>query len=116
MIKRRKTRVPPPPSGCPLTQCMRLLAGAWTSDVLWYLREGERCFTELQLDIGRVSAKMLSNRLRKLENEGIIQRSTRRTSPPTVWYSLTPVGQELCAALVNVVEVAQRLKRKAPTQ
>ena len=28
-----------------------------------------------------------------------------------VWYSLTPVGQELCAALVNVIDVAQRLKR-----
>ena len=89
---------------------MRVLAGAWTAHVIWYLREGERCFTELQIDIGGVSAKMLTNRLRKLENEGIIERLTKRTSPPTVWYSLTPVGQELCAALVNVIEVSQRLR------
>jgi len=90
---------------------MRVLAGAWTAQVIWYLREGERCFTELQLDIGKVSAKVLTNCLRKLVREGIIARSTKPTTPPTVWYSLTPVGHELCAALVNVIEVAQRLKR-----
>jgi len=90
---------------------MRVLGGAWTAHVIWYLREGERCFTELQSDIGKVSAKMLTNCLRRLLREGIIVRLTRATSPPTVWYSLTPVGQELCAALVNVIEVAQRLKR-----
>jgi DNA-binding HxlR family transcriptional regulator len=57
-----------------------------------------------------VSAKVLTNCLRKLERNGIIERFTRLTSPPTVWYSLTPVGQELCGALANVVEIAQRLK------
>jgi DNA-binding HxlR family transcriptional regulator len=111
MVKRRKSKVLPPPTECPLSQVMRVLAGAWTSHVIWYLREGERCFTELQIDIGGVSAKMLTNRLRKLEREGIIERSTKPTSPPTVWYSLTTVGQELSGALVNVIDVAQRLKR-----
>jgi DNA-binding HxlR family transcriptional regulator len=110
MVKRRKSKVPPPPSVCPLSQCMRLLAGAWTAHVIWYLREGERCFTELQTDMRGVSAKVLTNCLRKLERNGIIERFTRLTSPPTVWYSLTPVGQELCGALANVVEIAQRLK------
>jgi DNA-binding HxlR family transcriptional regulator len=111
MVKRRKSRVPPPPTECPLSHCMSVLAGAWTAHVIWYLREGERCFTELQLDIGKVSAKMLTNCLRKLEREGIIARSAKSTSPPTVWYGLTPVGHELCAALVNVIDIAQRLKR-----
>ena len=90
---------------------MRVLAGAWTAHVIWYLRGGERCFTELQLDIGKVSAKVLTNCLRKLEREGIIARSTKPTSPPTAWYCLTPDGQELCRALVNLINVAQQLKR-----
>jgi DNA-binding HxlR family transcriptional regulator len=115
MVKRRKSRVPPPPIECPLSYCMHVLAGAWTAHVIWYLREGERCFTELRLDLGTVSAKMLSNCLRKLEHEGIIARSTKPTSPPTVWYDLTPIGQELCGALINVIDVAQRLKRSAKT-
>jgi len=76
---------------------------------------GSRLAIKLQLDIGKVSAKVLTNRLRKLEFEGIIARSTKPTSPPTVWYGLTLVGQELCAALVNVIDVAQRLKRKEVT-
>lgn len=90
---------------------MHLFAGAWTADVIWFLGEGERCFTELEHDIAGVSPKMLTNSLRKLEREGIIERITRQTSPPTVWYALTPGGQELSGALTNVVEIAQRLKR-----
>ena len=110
MVKRRKSKVLPPPSECPLSQCMRLLAAAWTAHVIWYLREDERCFTELQTDIAGVSAKVLTSRLRKLEREGVIERISRPTSPPTVWYALTPVGQELSGALANVVEIAQRLR------
>ena len=91
---------------------MRLLSGIWTAEVLWYLREGERCFTELQTDLKGVSAKMLTTRLRRLEREGVIERLTRATSPPTVWYVLTPLGQELSSALAHIVDVAQRLKRR----
>jgi len=111
MVKRRKSKVLPPPSAGPLHECTRLLAGAWTADVIWYLQEGERCFTELQHDIKGVSAKMLTARLRKLERGGVVHRLTRLTTPPTVWYALTPEGHELCGVLTNVVEIAQRLKR-----
>lgn len=90
---------------------MRVLGSAWSAHIIWYLSEGERCFTELQLDIGRVSAKMLAKRLRQLEGEGIIARQTKPTSPPTVWYALTAGGLELSAALTQVVQSAQRLKR-----
>jgi len=94
---------------------MRLLAGAWTADVIWFLREGERCFSELQHDIAGVSPKMLTNCLRKLEHSGIIERITKATSPPTVWYSLTPGGKELSVALAGVVEITQRLKHAPVT-
>jgi DNA-binding HxlR family transcriptional regulator len=79
--------------------------------VIWYLRDGERCFTELKSDLKGVSAKMLTHRLRKLEHDGVIERITRPTSPPTVWYALTPPGRELCDTLAKVVEIGQRLKR-----
>jgi DNA-binding HxlR family transcriptional regulator len=90
---------------------MGLLGAAWTAHVIWYLREGGRCFTELQPDIAGVSAKVLTERVRELQREGIIERFSKPTSPPTVWYALTPVGQELGAALASVVDIAQRLKR-----
>ena len=89
---------------------MRILAGAWTADVIWYLREGKRCFTELQADLSGVSAKVLTTRLRKLEKDGVIVRVSRPTSPPTVWYELTPAGLELSVALTNFVEIAYRTR------
>ena len=110
MVKRRKSNVTPPPPECPLNRCMRILAGAWTADVIWYLRGGKRCFTELQSDLKGVSAKVLTTRLRKLQQDGVIERMSLPTSPPTVWYELTPGGQELCNALTNFVEIAQKLK------
>jgi DNA-binding HxlR family transcriptional regulator len=90
---------------------MRLIGSAWTANVIWFLREGERCFTELQTDLSGVSAKVLTSRLRTLQQEGIVERLERATSPPTVWYALTPIGQELCRALVDVIEVGQRLRK-----
>jgi DNA-binding HxlR family transcriptional regulator len=113
VVKRHKSKVPPPPTACPLTHCMSVLARAWTANVIWYLREGERCFSELEIDIAGISAKMLTARLRTLEREGIIERFTKPTSPPTVWYSLTPAGKELSTALVNLVDVAQRVKPRS---
>lgn len=96
---------------------MRLLAGAWTAEVIWYLRGGERCFTERQTDLRGVSAKVLTGRLRKLENDGVIERVPKKTSPPTVWYTLTPLGQELFGALATVIDIGQRLKdSRKPSQ
>src|SRR5512145_1223943 len=69
MVPRRKTRVVPPPAVCPLTTCMRILGGAWTPNVLWYLREEPRRFSELKADLQGISAKTLSARLRKLERD-----------------------------------------------
>ncbi|GAB4363541.1 MAG: helix-turn-helix domain-containing protein [Bryobacter sp.] len=110
MVKRRKTKVAPP-AGCPLRSCMDLIAGAWTADVLWYLRGGERCFSELQQDLQGVSAKMLTARLKRLERDGLLERHERATSPPTVWYQLTPVGAEFALALHELVLIGQKLKR-----
>ena len=110
MVKRRKSTVPPPPSQYPLDECVRLISGAWTAHVIWYLREGGRCFTELHHDLSGVSAKVLTDRLRKLERGGVIERHSKPTSPSTIWYSLTPAGQELSQALANVAAIAQSLK------
>ena len=111
MVKRRKTKVPPPPSECPVSECMKLIGSAWTANIIWYLRDGERCFTELQSDVRGVSAKVLASRLHTLQREGIAERIARATSPPTVWYALTPLGQELGRALAEVIDIGQRLRR-----
>ena len=57
-----------------------------------------------------VSAKVLSQRLRELEGRGVITRTIQPTSPPSVEYALTALGQELVPALSAIVAVGHRLK------
>lgn len=110
-LKVRKSKVEPPPEVCPLTECMALLGGAWTPNVIWYLSEGPRRFSELRGDIPGVSAKMLTARLRKLETAGVLQRTVRPTSPPSVEYALTALGRELIPAIDAIVTVGHKLKQ-----
>ncbi|PNS08180.1 winged helix-turn-helix transcriptional regulator [Solilutibacter silvestris] len=107
----RRSKVEPPPS-CPLTACMSLLHGAWCPNVIWYLSGGPRRFGELRVDIPRVSARVLTARLRELESKGVIARAVLDTSPPSVEYSLTELGEELVPALRSIVRVGTRLKEQ----
>lgn len=57
-----------------------------------------------------VSAKVLSQRLRELEARGVITRTVQPTTPPSVEYTLTPLGHELVPALSAIAEVGHKLK------
>jgi DNA-binding HxlR family transcriptional regulator len=111
-VKFRPSRVDEPPDGCPLTECMAFLGGAWTPNILWYLREGPRRFNELRRDVVGVSGKVLSQRLQRLQADGIVERRVMPTSPPTVEYELTNLGREVLPAVDAIVEVGHRLKAR----
>jgi DNA-binding HxlR family transcriptional regulator len=113
-VKFRPSRVDPPPEECPLTACMAFLGGAWTPNVLWYLRDGPRRFNELRRDIDGVSAKVLSDRLRRLVADGVVERRVMPTTPPTVEYELTDLGREILPAVDAIVKVGHKLKRRRP--
>ncbi|MGH1441415.1 MAG: winged helix-turn-helix transcriptional regulator [Cellvibrionaceae bacterium] len=110
MIKRRKNKVVPPPENCPLGECLSIIGGAWTPNIIWYLSSQPRRFSELKSDLGSISPKVLTQRLKKLEAEGVINREVMPTSPPTVEYSLTSLGNELKPAIEAIVDVGKRLK------
>ena len=112
MVPRRKNRAPAPPPDCPLKRCMGYLGGAWTPNIIWYLGAGPRRFSELKHDLAGVSAKMLAQRLRQLVKLGILVREEQPTSPPTVEYGLTALGQELKPAIDAIVRVGLRLKNR----
>jgi DNA-binding HxlR family transcriptional regulator len=107
-LRVRKNKVAPPPL-CPLTECMRLLAGAWAPNVIWYLSEQPRRFGELRVDIPQISARVLSARLHELQARGLIARRVVPTSPPSVEYELTALGRELLPAIAAIVEVGRKL-------
>ncbi len=109
-LKVRKNRAPPVPEACPLTECLALLSGAWTPNVIWYLSGGPRRFGELRADIPRISAKVLSARLRELEEKGVIERRLIASSPPSAEYALTELGGELLPAIDAIAKVGHKLK------
>jgi DNA-binding HxlR family transcriptional regulator len=100
---------------------MKLLGGVWTPNLIWYLRAGPRRFSELRVDLPKISAKVLTSRLRDLEARGVVARTVRPTSPPSVEYALTPLGRELLPVIDAIVSVGGRLKameqpRRRPTK
>jgi DNA-binding HxlR family transcriptional regulator len=109
-LRVRKNQAPPPPPACPLTTCMKLLGGAWTPNIIWYLSGGPRRFGELRSDIPRISAKVLSTRLRALEGKGVVDRQVLPTSPPSTEYSLSALGRELIPVIQEIVRVGAKLK------
>ncbi|OQW55099.1 MAG: HxlR family transcriptional regulator [Proteobacteria bacterium SG_bin9] len=111
-LKIRKNKSLPHPSACPIGECMSLLGGAWTSNIVWHLSGGPRRFGELRVDIPPISPKMLSARLKSLEQKGVVRRELIDTSPPSAEYSLTDLGRELVPAISAIVSVGERLKRQ----
>lgn len=112
MVPRRKNKVVPPPDTCPLRECLGIIGGAWTPGIIWYLGHSPRTFSELKGDLKGVSAKVLSTRLKKLAVDGVVLRTVKPTSPPTVEYSLTDLGCELKPAIEAIVAVGHRLKER----
>jgi DNA-binding HxlR family transcriptional regulator len=81
---------------CPMHGLLTLLNGPWTSYVLWLIHsDGPMRFGQLRKKIPAISAKMLTNRLRMLEEAGILLRHQEATIPPKVTYSFTERGHEL---------------------
>lgn len=102
----RKTRQE---SSCPMDALLRLLMGTWTTYILWVLRnQGPLRFGALQRAVGKISARVLTERLRLLEEAGIIYRDYRPTVPPEVSYGLTERGQELGNVLDGLDQLARR--------
>lgn len=109
-LRMRKNRVADPLPDCPLTACLSLIGGAWTPNILWYLAAGPRRFSELRADLPGISAKVLTKRLRELEESGILHRAVLPTSPPSVEYSLTELGQDVLPAIRSIVDIGYKLK------
>ena len=99
-----------------MSTCMALLGGAWTTNVVWQLSGGPRRFGELSRDIPGISPKMLTARLRELEDKGVIDRIVTPTSPPSVEYSLSELGQELVPVIDSIVRVGTRLIEGRPAR
>ena len=94
---------------CPMDALLRLLMGPWTTYILWTLRQrGPTRFGMLKREVRGISSRMLTERLRTLEEAGVVFRVYRPSIPPEVTYGLTPRGLELREVLDALDTLARR--------
>ena len=89
-------------SACPTRQVLDRIGDKWTALIIGLLEEEPKRFSELQRSIVGISQKMLTQTLRNLERDGLVQRTVYAEVPPRVQYTLTPLGKTLCAPIAAV--------------
>ncbi len=86
-------------SYCPVRATLALLGQKWVPRIIYELRRGKRRFNELAGAVGGCNSRTLRDRLKGLEELGVIERHVITVMPPWVEYELTPKGHELGEAL-----------------
>ncbi|MBN4080553.1 helix-turn-helix transcriptional regulator [Beggiatoa alba] len=80
---------------CPIKKTAQIIEGKWTTLVVRELLTGKKRYFEIQKALRGISPKILSARLRLLEQKQLITRTVYATVPPTTEYELTLLGQKL---------------------
>ncbi|MEU4013301.1 helix-turn-helix domain-containing protein [Streptomyces pseudogriseolus] len=94
---------------CPRFQeVLETVGRRWTGSILMAAVRGARRFGEYRAVIDGISDRLLSQRLKELENEGLILRTVVPSTPVQITYTLSPLGEELLEALQPLVRWSTR--------
>jgi DNA-binding HxlR family transcriptional regulator len=103
-----------PPEVCPhFHAAIELIGKRWTGAILCALTEGQLRFGELGRCVPGLSDRLLSRRLRELEEQGLVSRDVEPGSPVRVVYSLTEKGSDLRPAIDELGDWARRWNNAA---
>lgn len=97
---------------CPVEYTASILSNKWKCLILRDLLTGTKRFNELNKSIIGISAKVLTENLREMENDGIINRKTYAVVPPKVEYSLSSKGEDLKPIIDLMKEFGNKYKDK----
>lgn len=89
-------------ANCPVEAALNVIGGKWKSVILFRLSEGTLRFNELRRLLPNTTQRMVTNQLRELERDGMINRKVYAQVPPKVEYSLTELGRTLEPLLANL--------------
>jgi len=80
---------------CPAEFTLAMIGGRWKIPILFHLLGGRKRFTELARALNGVTQKMLTQQLREMQRNGLVERKVFAQVPPKVEYSLTNLGVSL---------------------
>ena len=94
---------------CPTRALLDRIADKWTTLIIGMLaKQQPRRFSELRRAIGGISQKMLTQTLREMERDGLVDRVVYPEIPPRVEYALTPLGMTLREPLNALADWSNR--------
>lgn len=92
---------------CPIAPVVDIVFSRWTTPILWTLNEfGRQRFVELQRRIATITPKVLTQRLRQLERDGLVHRTYHPEIPPRVEYEISELGLSLAPLFATLAEWA----------
>lgn len=97
---------------CAIERGMRIIGGKWTGSILWHLQDGPVRFNDLSRMIGGASKKMITERLRQLEAQGLVCREVTATKPLSVSYEVTDFGK----TALGFLDELRRWSESLPTE
>lgn len=93
---------------CPSRLVLDRIADKWTALIIQVLAQGTKRYASLQREIGGISQKMLTQTLRSLERDGLVQRTVHPVVPPKVEYTLTRLGRTLIEPLQGLCRWSEK--------
>ncbi len=96
---------------CPVEITLDVIGGKWKVIIIYHLQDGIKRFGELKKSVNGITQKMLTQQLRELEADGIINRKVYAQVPPKVEYSLTDYGYTLKPILALMCQWGSNHKR-----
>ncbi len=81
--------------GCPVQATINVMSGKWKVQIPWRLSFGPMRFAAIRNKLKTISEKVLTDQLRQLEQDGVVQRHVSGSVPPAVTYSLSSEGERL---------------------
>ncbi len=92
---------------CPIERGMRIIGGKWKGSILWHLQDGPVRFNDLARQLGGASKKMVNQRLKEMEEIGLLKRKVISTRPVAVCYEITEFGRSSLAVLEQLKDWAE---------
>jgi DNA-binding HxlR family transcriptional regulator len=91
-----------PVDGCPLTAALAAIGGKWKLIIIYWLAQSPRHFAALRQLLPGISQKVLTQQLRELANDGIVNRHPTGEIPSPVEYSLTSYGKAILPLVESI--------------